>query len=502
MNKKFVVIFLLLAFNALLAQNSEKQIQSVINKIYNFNFDKAETELNDFIKKYPDDHRGYYYKSVINLWFYLGSLSEAHKDSFEFYSDKSKSVLVKTDNDKQSDLNKKLFWTGLIEYNNSVASARANDFANAILSLNNMRKSLQEVIQSNPEFYDAYLPIGLSNFAFAEVPAALKWAANLVGFNSDKELGLQYLQLVSEKGKILKTDAQFYLSQIYSRVIIEQDEAEKILSKLTKSFKGNLLFNYSYAWIKFQQNDLTSSEKIIRSILSSDNKNFPYVISNSHLLLANIFFVREKYDSALAHYDLFRNFRVNNDYLGFANLRTGYCLEMLGNRNKAIKYYEQTDEGNKDIDEDIYAEKSGKTFIQKPIGEEFKLFQHVRNLIKQNKSKEAEAILNDILADKNSSNKSKSESYLLLSEIFLNGKNYEDALEYAKQSLRLNNKDNTISAFADYNAAVALVNLNRQSEAISYLDKIENADEFDFQSTLKNKAYTLRRKILIQQKSD
>jgi tetratricopeptide (TPR) repeat protein len=497
MQIKFVLVIFILLINSIVAQNPDKQIQSTVSKIYNFNFEKADSELDAFTIRFPNDYRGYYYKSMMNLWFFLGSLNEAYKDSFDFYSDKVKTILEKSNGDKQSEIIKKLFWLGMIEYNKSVASARANDFASAILSLKNMRNRLEEAIRLNPEFYDAYLPIGLSNFAFAEVPAALKWAANLVGFNSDKELGLEYLQLVADKGSILKTDALFYLSQIYSRVIIEHQEADKILSKLTKTYPKNLLFNYSSAWIKYELNDLNSSEKILRSILSSNDKIFPYVISNSHLLLANIFFAKEQYDSAMVHYNLFRDNRVNNDYSGLANLRTGICYELLGNRNQAIKFYEKSDEGNKDLDEDIYAEKLGKLFASKPINDDFKFILHIKNLIKQKKLKDAEEILKDVLAENKYSNRVKSESYLLLSDIYLMNKKFEDALEQALQCIKLNaSKDNTIAANSYYNAALALVNLNREDEAIDFLEKIEQTDDFDFQTLLKNKAYTLRRKIV------
>lgn len=497
MYKKFVVFFFILLFNNIFSQNPDKQIQSIVNRIYNFNFSKASTELDNFSEKYPYDHRAYYYKSLMNLWFYLGSLDEAFKDSFEIYSYKAREILEKHNNDKKSEAVKKLFWLGMIDYNSSVASARANDFTSAIIHLKNMRNRLEEAINIEPEFYDAYLPIGLSNFAFAEVPAALKWAANLVGFNSDRELGLQYLQLVSEKGSILKTDAQFYLSQIYSRVIIEHQEADKILTKLTKNFPKNLLFNYSAAWIKYELNDLSSSEKILRNILTSEGKNFSYIISNSHLILANIFFAKETYDSALVHYQLFRDNRVNNDYLGYSNFRTAICYELLGNRNQAVKFFERSDEGNKDLDEDIYAEKFGKIFVSKPMSDEFKIVLKSRNLIKQKKFSEAEEILNNIISDKKYSNKTKSESYQLLSEISLNKKNYEEALEFASQSLRFNNSnDNTITAFSSYCNALSLVNLGRKSEAIKYLDRIEELSDFDFQTWIKNKAYSLRRKIL------
>ncbi|MFN3871450.1 MAG: tetratricopeptide repeat protein [Ignavibacterium sp.] len=495
--RKNLVIFLIIFLSTYLnSQTADKVLQSAVGKFYNFNFSKASAELDLFSRKHPNDYRGFYYKSVMNLWFFLGTLDNSYRDSFEVYSNKAASILEKIDDEKESEKVKKLFWLGMIDYNNSVISARSNDFASALVSTTSMKKRLGEVVKLNPDFYDAYLGLGLSNFAFAEVPAALKWAANLVGFDSDKEVGLSYIQLAAEKGNILKTDAQFYLSQIYSRTIIDYSEAEKILSRLVKSYPKNLLFNYSFAWIKYELNDLNAAEKLLRNIVSSNDSLFPFIISNSHLLLGNLFFTKELYDSAIVHYNLFRDKRVNNDYLGYANLRTGICFELIGNRKQALKFYEKSDEGNKDIDEDIYAEKVGKIFLQKPISEEFKTIQQIRNFIKLKNYKEAEEILNQIISRKESSTNLKANAYLLLSELNLIKKKYEDAYEYALLAQQnIDEKENSLAANSYYLSAEALFNLKRSSEAINYLNKLENIDEFDFQTILKNKAYTLLRKI-------
>ncbi len=501
--KKYLIIFTFFFSTILFSQSADKQIQAIVGKIYNFNFNRAEKELDAFSFKYKSDFRGYYYKSVMHLWYFLGSLNEAYADSFRTYSGKAASILDKIDDTKETEYIKKLFWLGMMDYNNSVIAARSNDFTNALVSVKNMKKRLSDIININPDFYDAYLGLGLSNFAFAEVPAALRWAANLIGFESDKELGLGYVQLVAEKGSILKTDAQFYLSQIYSRTIIDYTEAEKILYGLIKVYPRNLLFNYSYALVKYELNDLNSAERISRNVISSGDSLFPFIISSSHLLLGNIFFAREQYDSAIVHYNYFREKRVNNDYLGYANLKSGICYELLGNRKQAIKFYERTDEGNKDIDEDIYAEKSGRLFLQEPLSNEFKLIQKVKNLLKQKNYKEALQILDSAISAREISITFKAESYLLLCELNLAIKRYEEALENSQKCLKLaGNKLNEITANAYYYSALALYNLKMFSEAISYLQKIDELGDFDFQTSLKNKSYSLHRKINSHLNSD
>ena len=69
----------------------------------------------------------------------------------------------------------------------------------------------------------------------------MEWAANLVGISADKELGLTYVNQTVKKGKLSKIDAQYYLSQLYSRVIVDHPAAKELLNNLVKRYPKNLL---------------------------------------------------------------------------------------------------------------------------------------------------------------------------------------------------------------------------------------------------------------------
>lgn len=87
--KHISVLFLLLITTGFSQQSTEKQIQVGLDKIYNFNWEDGFKAFNSLIEKHPEDPRGYHYKSVIFLWYYLGNLNEANIDSFNYFSDKS-----------------------------------------------------------------------------------------------------------------------------------------------------------------------------------------------------------------------------------------------------------------------------------------------------------------------------------------------------------------------------------------------------------------------------
>ena len=358
---KFVsILFLLLISNTFSQQLTDKQIQVGLDKIYNFNWDDGFKAFNSIIKKNPEDPRGYHYKSIIFLWYYLGNLNETNLDSFNYFSDKSLELAKQKLNQKITAELKYLI--GAIYYNKSIAEARGGNFLQALWTSNQMKSNLEEAVKIKPDLYDAFLGLGLYNFALSQIPSTLEWAANLVGITANKELGLEYVNKSVKKGKLSKIDAQYYLSQIYSRVIVDHPAAKELLNKLVKRYPKNLLFNFSLAWVEYELDDFKNAEKHLRFVISADDDLYPFVVSNSNYLLGNVFFARNQFDSAKVYYQKYLDLSINDDYKGYTNFQIGLCYEISGNRKEAVNFYEKSSDGNSDIEEDLYAERKGGEF--------------------------------------------------------------------------------------------------------------------------------------------
>ncbi len=224
-----VLIVIFLSIQIYSQQSIDRQIQVGLDKIYNFNWDAGFEAFNYVIKKYPDDPRGYHYKSTIFLWYFLGNLNETNLDSFIYFSDKSLELAeLKKKKNPSAEIN---YLIGSIYYNKSIAEARNGNYLQALWTSNQMKSNLESAVKLEPNFYDAYLGLGLYNFALSQIPSTLEWAANLVGITADKELGLTYVKTTAKKGKLSKIDAQYYLSQLYSRVIVDHPAAKELLNQ-------------------------------------------------------------------------------------------------------------------------------------------------------------------------------------------------------------------------------------------------------------------------------
>ncbi len=489
-----ILFFILFSFTPFTFSQHQidRQIQLGLSKIYNFNWSDGLKVFNKLIKEDPKDPRGYYYKSTIYLWYFLGNFNEAYLDTFNQLADKS--IDFANHKLKAKPTPEINYIIGSVYYNKSIAEARSGNYLQAIWMSNQMKKYLDAAVKENPDLYDAYLGLGLYNFALSQIPSTLRWATNLIGMSADKEAGLDYVKKATVRGTLSKVDAEFYLSQIYSRVIVDYPAAKDLLSKLFKRYPKNLLFEFSLAWVNYELNDLNSAEKQLRNVVSSKDTLYSFVVSNAEFMLGNVYFAKDNCDSAITYYQRFLEDALNNDYKGISNLNIGLCYEIDGNRKEALKYYEKASTGNSDIDEDLYAERKKDVLLENKLSEnQIKLIKYF-NLIKQNRLKAAKDSLLNFIEQPKVGNQSLSQAYLYLSQISLYQKRYKESLDFAVNCIKTEiENDKWIHAYAYYFAAWDSYYLKNYLDAKLFLLQIDDLDDYDFSNSLQDKIYTLQR---------
>ena len=501
--KKNILLTALLIFTSSITFSQariDRQILAGLDKIYNFRWDDGLKIFNTIIKNDPQNPRGYHYKSIVYLWYYLGNFNEAYLDTFNILSDKALDLASDKMNENSSaDLS---YLIGSIYYNKSIAEARSGSYLQALWTSNKMKQNLDSALKEDPHLYDAYLGLGLYNFALSQIPSSLDWAAKLVGINVDKETGLKYVKETIQRGKFSKVDAEFYLSQIYSRVIVNDPAAREILNSLLRRYPKNLLFKFSLGWVDYEMNDLAAAERQLKPVITSQDSLFPFVVSNSEYIMGNILFSKSLYDSAITFYKSFLDNAVNDDYKGISNLKIGLCYEIEGNRKEAIKYYEKASTGNSDIDEDLYAERKKDEYLENKLSNDQIRLIEFANLLKQNKLKIAKDSLKSFIQKPKLDKRSLAKAYLYLAEISYFQKKYKESLDFAVQCVKTDiESDLWIHAFAHYYAAWDCYNLKNYLDAKLFLLQIDDIGEYDFRNSLINKIYSLKR-LLPEEKKD
>jgi hypothetical protein len=110
-------------------------------------------------------------------------------------------------------------------------------------SLNSARSAsnyAQQLLKINPQFIDAYLTTGLTEYLLGSLPFYLRWFVHFDGVNGSKTQGIENLQLVARSGHYLRPFAKILLAIVYMREK-QPRETQKLLAALTAEYPENPL---------------------------------------------------------------------------------------------------------------------------------------------------------------------------------------------------------------------------------------------------------------------
>jgi tetratricopeptide (TPR) repeat protein len=489
----FLLLFFSIAIN-LYAGPEAAEIDNIIKRglenCYHFRWKSAEQDFDLIIKKYPDDPRGYHYKSGIYLWYYLSSKDEKDLENFLRLSD---IAIAKGDKilDRDPDNLKINYTLGNAYSYRTLGYAKSESYLNAIWASKKSEKILKKIIESDSKNYDAYLGLGLYNFAAAQIPSAFKWALNLAGISGDEDRGIRFIEITAEKGDLSKIEAKYYLSQLLTGVLLDYERAGQLLTSLNTQYPSNILFSYGLAVVHLKEKNPEKAEKILLNIIRHRETKFRQVVAFSNFLLGDVYFRQNEYEKAISYYKSFLKSTGEKDYKGIASYRIALCYEFTGNKKSSAEYFRLTSSGNPDIEDDIFASRRGSEFLKKSVtGDHLRLIS-LSNQVESGKFKSAIDGLNEIIGSTGENN-IKAEAYYWISEAaFLSGL-YKESLNFAlKGSAIQASDDGWINALCFYNAARAEKQLGNNPS--KYIESAEENNNSDYQKQISNMLKSLKR---------
>ncbi len=111
----------------------------------------------------------------------------------------------------------------------------------ALKYTHNADREAKRLIALNPAYYDAYLSVGAANYIASSLPAPQRLALRLAGVVADKQRGFKLLELVAERGQLLKPFAKILLALAYLREG-ELARSRQLLVELEREFPDNSIF--------------------------------------------------------------------------------------------------------------------------------------------------------------------------------------------------------------------------------------------------------------------
>lgn len=230
---------------------------------------------------------------------------------------------------------------------------------------------LEDVVEADSSYYDAYLGLGIYHYLADVLPRFVKILSFLLGLDGDKELGIKELNLAATKGFYTKTEAMFFLGTLYTYRERKYEKAIVIFKDLLKKYPNNpgALSAMGRCYSRMGKCDLAISafEKILLN--KEDQSRLPRGSTYYHL--GELYYKRNDFERAKDNYLL----AIASDtaiagkrrwIYPRSHLKAARCYEILGDVESA-KYHlrqvlevdneraygraqEQLDEPMRDID--------------------------------------------------------------------------------------------------------------------------------------------------------
>lgn len=468
-------------------------IQQGQDQAYNMDLISAEKTFNKVLELRPNSPVGYYHIAQIHFWIYLGSRDPGEYQVFLKFAD-----IAREHAEKIIDKNPKDFQTRYIAGNlasfRAMAQATNNSSVDAFWSSKKAVSYYEETLELNPKFYNAYLGLGLFDYAMSFVPDFLKWAVNLTGLSSDKQRGFNYIKTAFKKGTE-KTEAAFHLSKIYTDYLAEYDSAFFLLQSLTSRYPNNNLFIYQYAVSLIKDKQLDRANDLLNRVIKLNNKKLPQITALSYFRKGEIYFKKNQFKSAIRNYKKFLDTSRELDFIGFAAFNTALCYKQVGQEEEFKLYLQQAKSGNQDIFEDSYAKQKSEKYLSDGITPiELKLIR-----LKNDLDAGIYRIVYDSLktnVEKIDSREDKAIAYVLLCEASLNLKKYSEAIYFADQVEQIKvNSEKYTEVMALLLKAEAKYFSGKRENVNDILEDAEDNNDFEFKDYIQSRIEWLKRRL-------
>ncbi len=207
----------------------------------------------------------------------------------------------------------------------------------AVSDISSARRLHNQVVQLNPNHYDAMLTQSVYDYAMGSLPWHARLLSFLIGRSGDKSRGLQTIELVAQKGDRNRTDAQVMLAIIYRRERWPE-KAVGVLEPLIRAYPRNYLFRMEKAAMLSDLGRKDESLAVLRD-LERGSTAPPEKISYA---IGNLQFWYNDLDQALENMrQVTRSAGLDLHTGVLAWMRTGQILDLQGRRPEAQQAYRE-----------------------------------------------------------------------------------------------------------------------------------------------------------------
>jgi len=333
--------------NAQAADSTQARIIRGLEFVYNLKFDSADAVFDQLVQDDPRHPRGYFFKSSATFYRIVsGSHSGVLQDEYVKRSEEAIRIAEKYGDQAKHEIEAD-FYLGAVYGNLGRYYAARGDWIKAFYYGRKTKSLHNSVIERDSSKYDAYLSLGLYNYYAATLPRFVDLVASLFGLDGDRELGLAQLRIAEEKGVLAAIEGKFFLANVYTEEG-NYEEALRLHTELCQRFSGNPYLFDQRGVVKYKMDEFKGAAVDFGQSMQLAGDEYESATMLAAYYLGRIHKIHNDFGSAIHFFrkafeageklSLFKG--VDGWVVGTAYYHTAEALELSGNRQFAIQFYE------------------------------------------------------------------------------------------------------------------------------------------------------------------
>jgi len=316
--------------------------------MYRLEFDKAQEQFQDIIKADTSNPAGYFALAALSWWRYSQNfdVTADFKDLEDEFMKNADAAIKVCDArlDKKEVLDQTYFFLGSSYGLKGRWYAVQRRWFKAYINGNKGKKYLSKAVKVNPEFYDAYLGLGIYDYFADTLPGVLKISA-LLFVHGDKERGIAEVRLAQQKGRFFSTEASLFLVEILTRHEKDFKSALVEVAGLETKDTTNLFFRlgeiltliHAQNW----QTVLNECDKFLAEYKKTPSPGITQQLSLIYLSAGDAYLALNKPREAAAWFTggISETAFPKKGWITYCYLRRGQALDMMGKREEALLDY-------------------------------------------------------------------------------------------------------------------------------------------------------------------
>lgn len=199
----------------------------------------------------------------------------------------------------------------------------------------------QQVLKLKPDYYDAYLSVGLYEYIIGNLPFPVKALIAMGGVRGNKERGIKQLQSILEHNAENADDARVMLIGIY-QTENRPEAALAILENFTARYPNNFLFRLELATALTQLKRADKANEVFEALVKENGTNTPAARAMDLIRFqyAEALAKQENYEKSAAQFlAVTKEPNAESSLITMALLRAGQIYDLANKRDEALAQY-------------------------------------------------------------------------------------------------------------------------------------------------------------------